>query len=81
MIADTIIVVLVCMMPAKQPKENCNRFKSLFEQTDSAFNNSHKIELEAIRRASAEAAKSAHIKTKREHDKIMSQFNKILVIK
>ena len=81
MIADTIIVVLVCMMPAQQPKERCNRFKPLFEQADSAFNKTHKIELEAIRRASAEAVKSAHIKTKCERDKIMSQFNKILVIK
>lgn len=69
MIADTIIVVLMCIMPAQQPKERCNRFKPLFEQADSAFN--AKYNLEALRRAAHEAAISADRKTKAERDKIL----------
>lgn len=72
MIADSIIVVLVCIMPAQQPKEvRQNSFKETFEQADKEFTKKYKLEIEALKRAGHEAAISADEKTKAERDRIM----------
>lgn len=72
MIADTIIVVLVCIMPVQHPKEvRQNRFADAFEQADKDFDRKYKLDIEALKRAAHEAAISADEKTKAERDKIM----------
>lgn len=72
MIADTILVVLVCIMPALQPKKSTsNRFAESFEQADKEFDKKYKLDIEALERAAHEAAISADEKTKAERDKIM----------
>lgn len=72
MIADTIVVVLMFIFPTQQHKEvEGNRFKEVFEQADKAFDNKYKIDIEAFKRASNEAAISADEKTKSERDNIM----------
>lgn len=72
MIADSIIVVLVCVMPVQQPKEvSQNRFKESFEQADKEFDKKYKLDIEALKRAAHEAAISADEKTKAERDRIM----------
>lgn len=77
MVADTILVVLVCIMPAQQPKENSNRFRPLFEQADSSFNSEYKLDIEALKAASKQAVKTADEKTKVERDRVMSLFKGI----
>lgn len=65
MIEDTLIVVLVCIMPAQQPKQNTsNRFAEAFEQSDKQFNKKYKMDIEALKRASREAAIRAFKETK-----------------
>lgn len=68
MIADSIIVVLVCIMPAQQPKEvKQNRFTEAFEQADKDFNKKYHLE----KHAAHEAAISADEKTKAEREEVM----------
>lgn len=74
---DTIVVVLVCIMPTKQPKESCNRFLPLFEEADSAFNQKYKLDIEMLKQASREAVKSADEKTRVERDRVMNLFKGI----
>lgn len=72
MIADSIIVVLVCIMPAQLPKEvKQNRFTEAFEQADKDFNKKYHLNIEGLKRAAHEAAISADEKTKAERDRIM----------
>lgn len=72
MIADTIIVVLVGIMPAQQPREvKQNRFKEVFEQDDKYFEKKHILDIEELKCASNDAVKSADIKSKAERDKVM----------
>lgn len=72
MIADSIIVVLVCIMPTQQPKEpHKNRFTEVFEQADKAFDKTHKFDIEALKQAAHEAAISADEKTKAEREEVM----------
>lgn len=72
MIADTIIVVLVGIMPAQQPREvKQNRFKEVFEQADKDFEKKHILDIEELKRASNDAVKSADIKSKAERDRVM----------
>lgn len=67
MIADTIVVVLLCIMPAQQPNQNKeNRFKETFEQADREFDKKYRLDIEALKRASREAAAQAFQKTKNE---------------
>lgn len=77
MVTDTIFVVLVCIMPAQQSKENSNRFRPFFEQADSAFNAEYKLDIEALKTASKQAAKSAAEKTKAERDRMLDLFKNI----
>lgn len=72
MISDSIIVVLVCIMPVQLPNEvKENRFVEAFEQADKEFDKTHKFDIEALKRAAHEAAISADKKTKAERDRIM----------
>ncbi len=72
MIADSIIVVLVCVMPVQQPKEvRQNRFKETFEQADKEFTKKYKLEIEALKRAAHEAVIQADLETKVERDEVM----------
>lgn len=67
MIADTIVVVLLCIMPAQEPKQNKeNRFKETFEQADREFEKKYMLDIEALKSASREAAIQAFEKTKNE---------------
>lgn len=67
MIADTIVVVLLCIMPAQEPKQNKeNRFKEIFEQADREFDKKYRLDIEALKSASREAAIQAFEKTKNE---------------
>lgn len=67
MIADTIVVVLMCIIPTQQPKEvKGNRFTEAFEQADKAFNEKYKVDIEALKKALYEAVKSAEEKTLKE---------------
>ena len=67
MIADTIVVVMVCIMPSQQKQ---NRFDALFEEADRQ---EYKLNLEELKKASAEAAKEAFEKTKKELDKLSTK--------
>lgn len=67
MIADTIVVVFLCIMPAQEPKQNKeNCFKETFEQADREFEKKYRLDIEALKRASREAAIQAFGKTKNE---------------
>lgn len=72
MIADSLIVVFVCIMPVQQPKEvRQNRFKETFEQADKEFTKKYKLEIEALKRAAHEAVIQADLETKVERDGVM----------
>lgn len=72
MISDSIIVVLVCIMPVQLPNEvKENRFTEVFEQADKEFDKRYKFDIEALKKAVHEAAISADKKTKAECDRIM----------
>lgn len=67
MIADTIVVVLLCIMPVQESKQNKeNRFKETFEQADREFDKKYRLDIEALKSASREAAAQAFQKTKNE---------------
>lgn len=72
MIADTILVVLMCIAPVQQPQEaSQNRFTEAFEQADKAFDKKYKLDIEALKRAAHEVAISADEKTKAEREEVM----------
>lgn len=77
MVVDTILVVLVCIMPAQQPKESSNRFRPLFERADSTFNSEYELDIEALKATSKQTARTAHEKTKVKHDRVMNLFKGI----
>lgn len=72
MIIDTIIVVMVCIIPEQQPKEfKQNRFKEVFEQADKDFDRKYGIDIEKLKKASSEAVIEAEEKTKEEKKKAL----------
>ena len=72
MVADTIIVIMLCIMPSQKPKEiSQNRFTKVFEQADKDFCEKHKLDIEKLKKASEEAAREAYEKTKCELEKIV----------
>lgn len=77
MVTATIFVVLVCIMPAQQPQGNSNQFRPLFEQADSAFNAEYKLDIEALKVTSKQAAKTAAEKTKVERGRVLDLFKDI----
>ena len=72
---DTIIVIMMLLCPVPQKIQKTNRFKSQFEQADSAFNHKHKIDMDALREASKRAAKEADEKTREEREKVLNSLN------
>lgn len=70
MIADTLVVIMVCITTS-QPKQN--NFKALFDEADKQFNKEYKLNLEELKKASAEAAKEAFEKTKKELEKLSTK--------
>lgn len=72
MIVDTIIVVLVCIIPEQQPKDfKQNSFKEVFEQADKDFDRKYGIDIEKLKKASSEAVIEAEEKTKEEKKKAL----------
>lgn len=72
MIIDTIIVVLVCIIPEQHPKEfNQNSFKDVFEQADKYFDRKYGVDIEKLKKASEEAVIEAEEKTKEEMKKAL----------
>lgn len=59
---DTIIVILMCIMPIKA--DTTNRFTDTFDKADRQFNKEYRLDIEAMKRASEEAAREATRKTK-----------------
>lgn len=75
MAADTIVIVLMCIIPTQQPKEvKKNRFTEAFEQADKAFNKKYEVDVEALKKASYEAVKSAEGKTLKEKFKAVNSL-------
>lgn len=70
MVSDTIVIVLMCVMTAQQPKEHHNSFRQLFEEADRKFDIEYKLDIEKIKRASKEAVIEAAIKTNDERNKV-----------
>lgn len=71
---DTIIVIMMLLCPVPQKTEKTNRFTAQFEQADSAFNQKHKIDMDALRDASNQAVRSAHEKTRKEREKVLNSW-------
>lgn len=74
MITDTLIVIIFCIAtkvqePVKVTSEKAD-FVQLFKEADKEFDKIHKIDLEALKHASQEAAEEAAEKTKKMRDKV-----------
>lgn len=72
---DTIIVIMMLLCPVPQKAQKTNRFTAQFEQADSAFNQKHKIDMDALREAAKRAAKEADEKTRKEREKVLNSLN------
>ena len=72
MIADSISVVLVCIMPAQQLNEvKQNRFTEAFEHASKESNKKYHLDMEALKHAAHEAAILADEKTKAEREEVV----------
>lgn len=74
MITDTLIVIIFCIAtkvqePVKVTSGKAD-FVQLFKEADKEFDKIHKIDLEALKHASQEAAEEADEKTKKMRDKV-----------
>lgn len=70
MIADTLVVVVMMVIPSSpQPKEN--RFEALFQEADKEFERTHKVEFEELKKASERAAKEADLKTAKQREEAL----------
>lgn len=49
MVSDTIVIVLMCIMPT-QPIKSEGKFTKLFEQADSVFNKEYKLDIEELKK-------------------------------
>lgn len=65
--------MLLCPVPQKTQKTN--RFTAQFEQADSAFNQKHKIDMDALRDASKRAVRAADEKNRKEREKVLNSLN------
>ena len=72
MIADTIVVVMMCIMPS-QPQAKENRFEEAFRKADSCFVEKHRIDIEMMKKASEEAVRSAALKTEKQRNRILNK--------
>lgn len=73
MITDTLIVMIFCIATEVQEHVKVTSekadFVQLFNEADKKFDGIHKIDLEALKHASQEAAEEAAEKTKKMRDK------------
>lgn len=75
MVADTIVIVLVCIKSAQPdkviPHKQENRFVELFKEADKKFDKAYRLNIDELKRASSEAVQSAAEKTKSQREKAL----------
>ena len=73
MISDTLVVLLIFVMPEMTEVNNGrqHKFSELFEQADKYFDRKYGIDIEKLKKASSEAVIEAEEKTKEEKKKAL----------
>ncbi len=73
MISDTLVVLLIFVMPEMTEVNNGrqHKFSELFEQADKDFDRKYGIDIEKLKKASSEAVIEAEEKTKEEKKKAL----------
>lgn len=73
MISDTLVVLLIFVMPEMAEVNNGrqHKFSELFEQADKDFDRKYGIDIEKLKKASSEAVIEAEEKTKEEKKKAL----------
>lgn len=73
MISDTLVVLLIFVMPEMTEVNNGRqyKFRELFEQADKDFDIKYGIDIEKLKKASSEAVIEAEEKTKEEKKKAL----------
>lgn len=73
MISDTLVVLLIFVMPemTEVNNERQHKFSELFEQADKDFDRKYGIDIERLKKASSEAVIEAEEKTKEEKKKAL----------
>lgn len=73
MISDTLVVLLIFVMPemTEVNNERQHKFRELFEQADKSFDRKYGIDIEKLKKASSEAVIEAEEKTKEEKKKAL----------
>lgn len=73
MISDTLVVLLIFVMPEMTEVNNGrqHKFRELFEQADKDFDIKYGIDIEKLKKASSEAVIEAEEKTKEEKKKAL----------
>lgn len=73
MISDTLVVLLIFVMPEMTEVNNGRqyKFRELFEQADKDFDRKYGIDIEKLKKASSEAVIEAEEKTKEEKKKAL----------
>lgn len=73
MISDTLVVLLIFVMPEMTEVNNGRqyKFRELFEQADKDFDRKYEIDIEKLKKASSEAVIEAEEKTKEEKKKAL----------
>lgn len=73
MISDTLVALLIFVMPEMTEVNNGRqyKFRELFEQADKDFDIKYGIDIEKLKKASSEAVIEAEEKTKEEKKKAL----------
>lgn len=73
MISDTLVVLLIFVMPEMTEVNNGrqHKFRELFEQADKDFGRKYGIDIEKLKKASSEAVIEAEEKTEEEKKKAL----------
>ena len=73
MISDTLVVLLIFVMPEMTEVNNGrqHKFSELFEQADKDLDRKYGIDIEKLKKASSEAVIEAEEKTKEEKKKAL----------
>lgn len=76
MISDTLVVLLIFVMPEMTEVNNGiqHKFRELFEQVDKDFDIKYGIDIEKLKKASSESVIEAEEKTKEEKKKALEQI-------
>jgi hypothetical protein len=76
MISDTLVVLLIFVMPEMTEVKNGrqHKFRELFEQADKDFDIKYGIDIEELKKASSESVIEAEEKTKEEKKKALEQI-------